>query len=91
MSSTTVAIIINNTVVTADTLGKRIRYHMTGRPLRTYLLKKSNWTAETMALIDWNTLEKYMNTVVLHDKATNLIKLMVHRRQEFMTGRQMLM
>ena len=54
MSRTTVAIIINNAVVTADTLGKCIHIHMTGCPLRTYLLKKSNWTAEItpMALID---------------------------------------
>ena len=44
-------------------------------------------------MIDWNTLEKYMNTVVPHDKVTsNLIKLTVHGGWQFvMTGRQMLM
>ena len=41
-----------------------------------------------MALIDWNILEKYMNTVP-HNKATNLIKLM--HGWQFTTGRQMLM
>ena len=86
-TSSAVAIVLNKAVVT-DTLGKRIRHHITGRPLCIYLLKKNHWTNETMALIDWNILEKYMNTVP-HNKATNLIKLM--HGWQFTTGRQMLM
>ena len=73
-SSSAVAVLINNAVIT-DRMEKRIRHHITSRPLRAYLLRKNQWTDDTMDMIDWQTLEKYMNTVP-NNKATNLVKLM---------------
>lgn len=85
-----VAILINNAVITDTTMGKRIRQHITGRPLRNYLLQTNKWTKETMELVDWNTLGKYTKTVLHNKKTTNLVKLM-HGWQFSTTGRQSLM
>ena len=86
-SRSAVAVLINNAVIT-DRMEKRIRHHITSRPLRAYLLRKNQWTDDTMDMIDWQTLEKYMNTVP-NNKATNLVKLM--HGWQFTTGRQTLM
>ena len=71
--SSQIAIVINNAVVT-DKLGSRLRYHITGAPLKKYLLKKNKWNTQTYEKVNWITLEQYLNTVP-SGKLTNLIKL----------------
>ena len=72
--SSCVAVLINNSVIT-DKLGKRLRTHITSKPLIQYLLARNHWTQPVFESIDWITLEKYLTTVS-DPKCTNLIKLM---------------
>ena len=69
-----VAVLINNSVIT-DKLGKRLRTHITSRPLIQYLLACNQWTQPVFESIDRITLEKYL-TNVPDSKRTNLINLM---------------
>ena len=67
--SSKIAIVINNAVVT-DKLGPRLHYHITGAPLKAYILKKNKWSTITYDKVNWITLAQYLKTV-----PTNLLKL----------------
>ena len=71
--SNTIAVAISNAIVT-DKLGSRLRYHITGAPLKNYLLKKNTWNTQTYEKVDWITLDQYLK-MVPSGKLTNLLKL----------------
>ena len=71
--SSKISITINNAVVT-DKLGSRLCYHITGAPLKMYLLQKNTWHIRTYEKVDWITLDQYLKTVP-SGKLTKLLKL----------------